>query len=288
MSPLLDPRGRVLVEAHNVMPIKILKHQECRVDEEFVGNCNLTNRKKRSMIKEKFNARFGKQAYDIHGEKIDREDYLPIFIPMTHIEAFEDYKKSIEVERLQNHILALGYKFSTNVHNKEEMFSLFVEQMGERDDFPNRDEIVEFICENTQWNICDKCMMIEISEDLVWLGSDGSSKEQEDIGEKLGNYANYVAICDDCFNYCEKLFNADVKTLIVDVKTRSRLQHVSNAYPISKEEAELLFLHNIEVYRDYQNGATGLVELLNEIDEDGDMNYCIEQETIFGLNNTQN
>ena len=61
-----------------------MHNNECKPGEIFVGNCRL-DRNMDYLTGVKF--RIGEQARDIHGEKLDRDQYRPLFI------AAEDEKK---------------------------------------------------------------------------------------------------------------------------------------------------------------------------------------------------
>jgi hypothetical protein len=66
---------------------------------------------------------------------------------------------------------------------------------------------------------------------------------------------------------------------INDILSRNHLEHIPWAYEISIDEAKQLF-PEMEIYRDYENGAQGLVLNISEIEEEPEMSYCIEEITL--------
>lgn len=68
---------------------------------------------------------------------------------------------------------------------------------------------------------------------------------------------------------------------IDEILGRKHLTHIPWAHKITLDEAKLLF-PEMEIYRDYDNGAQGLVMSMEELEEEPDMPYCVE---IFTLKN---
>ncbi|MFA6195284.1 MAG: hypothetical protein WC656_01415 [Sulfurimonas sp.] len=62
---------------------------------------------------------------------------------------------------------------------------------------------------------------------------------------------------------------------IDEIFGRKHLKHIPWAYEISLDEAKLLF-SEMEIYRDYHNGAQGLVLSMEELEEEPDIPYCVE------------
>ncbi|SMP89592.1 hypothetical protein SAMN06314019_1105 [Epsilonproteobacteria bacterium SCGC AD-311-C15] len=67
-----------------------------------------------------------------------------------------------------------------------------------------------------------------------------------------------------------------IAKMIDEILCRKHLAHGYLAFHISTEEAKQLF-PEMEIYRDYENGAQGLVLSMSELEEEPEMSYCVEE-----------
>ncbi|WP_294963356.1 hypothetical protein [Sulfurimonas sp.] len=66
---------------------------------------------------------------------------------------------------------------------------------------------------------------------------------------------------------------------INDILNRDCLKHLPLAYRISNDEAKQLF-PEMEIYRDYGNAEQGLVLSFEEIENETEMDYCVEHDSL--------
>ncbi len=83
----------------------------------------------------------------------------------------------------------LGFIFTHKLYKLDENLEKYEAQCKETNKSVDKASFVMFISECTEWNICDACGLIEVSESLKWLSDDDYVKCEED----------YVALCDCCY-----------------------------------------------------------------------------------------
>ena len=66
---------------------------------------------------------------------------------------------------------------------------------------------------------------------------------------------------------------------INEILGRKHLTHIPWAFSISINEAKQLF-QIMEVYRDYEDGAQGLVLSIEELEDEPEVAYCVELDAL--------
>jgi len=70
-----------------------------------------------------------------------------------------------------------------------------------------------------------------------------------------------------------------VSMLILKILKRKHLTHIPWAFRINTDEAKQLF-SEMEIYRDYGNGAQGLVLSMFELETETNVDYCVEKDAL--------
>lgn len=116
----------------------------------------------------------------------------------------EDYTHKVPLEgarhdRAQKEIEKLGFSFGEGFPHQDKLDEYFSLLDG---DAPTKESFVEFLNENTEWNICDCCGKIEKSIDLIWI-TDGVGasciSDEHETHNLLVHEGGFDAVCSDCF-----------------------------------------------------------------------------------------
>ena len=127
-----------------------------------------------------------------------------------------------------------GLKFSPhigNVGSKIEEFNFWLNIENHKFDFQqtdNRDTLVEFINEYTEWNICDCCGLIELSTDLIWDSEEVWDEDYQNFRFLSSTTIPTEAVCKSCINEAGEISKFSLEDLSDRLKENGMLFRVSD------------------------------------------------------------
>ena len=71
-----------------------------------------------------------------------------------------------------------------------------------------------------------------------------------------------------------------ISKIILEILSRKHLTHIPWAFSIDIDEAKQLF-SEMEIYRDYGDGAQGLVLSMFELETETNVDYCVEKDALM-------
>ena len=148
-------------------------------------------------------------------------DHCSIYNEETDM--YEKYLNQDVIEKIT------GLKFSPhigNVGSKIEEFNYWLNRENYLFDYKqtdNRDTLVEFINEYTEWNICDCCGLIEISTDLVWDSEEVWDEDYQNFRFLRATAIPTEAVCKSCINEAGKISKFSLEDLTARLKQNGLL-----------------------------------------------------------------
>ena len=122
-----------------------------------------------------------------------------------------------------------GLKFSPhigNVDSKIEEFNYWLNRENYLFDYKqtdNRDTLVEFINEYTNWNICDCCGLIELSTDLIWDSEEVWDEDYQNFRFLKATAIPTEAVCEVCMNKAGEISKFSLEDLTARLKQNGLL-----------------------------------------------------------------
>ena len=122
-----------------------------------------------------------------------------------------------------------GLKFSPhigNVDSKIEEFNYWLNRENYLFDYKqtdNRDTLVEFINEYTDWNICDCCGLIELSTDLIWDSEEVWDEDYQNFRFLKATAIPTEAVCEVCMNKAGEISKFSLEDLTARLKQNGLL-----------------------------------------------------------------
>ena len=87
----------------------------------------------------------------------------------------------------------------------------------------NRDTLVEFINEYTNWNICDCCGLIELSTDLIWDSEEVWDEDYQNFRFLRATTIPTEAVCEVCMNKAGEISKFSLEDLTARLKQNGLL-----------------------------------------------------------------
>lgn len=122
-----------------------------------------------------------------------------------------------------------GLKFSPhigNVDSKIEEFNYWLNRENYLFDYKqtdNRDTLVEFINEYTNWNTCDCCGLIELSTDLIWDSEEVWDEDYQNFRFLKATAIPTEAVCEVCMNKAGEISKFSLEDLTARLKQNGLL-----------------------------------------------------------------
>ena len=136
------------------------------------------------------------------------------------------YKKVVNQDVIEQ---LTGLKFSPhigNVDSKIEEFNYWLNRENYLFDYKqtdNRDTLVEFINEYTDWNICDCCGLIELSTDLIWDSEEVWDEDYQNFRFLKATAIPTEAVCEVCMNKAGEISKFSLEDLTARLKQNGLL-----------------------------------------------------------------
>lgn len=136
------------------------------------------------------------------------------------------YKKVVNQDVIEQ---LTGLKFSPhigNVDSKIEEFNYWLNRENYLFDYKqtdNRDTLVEFINEYTNWNICDCCGLIELSTDLIWDSEEVWDEDYQNFRFLKATAIPTEAVCEVCMNKAGEISKFSLEDLTARLKQNGLL-----------------------------------------------------------------
>ena len=159
---------------------------------------------------------------ELHDDDAALCDHCSVFNEETDM-----YQKVVNQDVIEQ---LTGLKFSPhmgNVGSKIEEFNFWLNIENHKFDFQqtdNRDTLVEFINEYTEWNICDCCGLIEVSSDLFWDSSDACDDDYTNFRFLQGSMVSFDAVCQDCLNKAGMITHSCIEDIALRLK-ENKMKH---------------------------------------------------------------
>ena len=137
-----------------------------------------------------------------------------------------------------------GLKFSPhigNVGSKIEEFNFWLNIENHKFDFQqtdNRDTLIEFINEYTDWNICDCCGLIELSTDLIWDSEEVWDEDYQNFRFLRATTIPTEAVCKSCINEAGEISKFSLEDLTARLKQNGLLFRESDKVLIENFDFE--------------------------------------------------
>lgn len=138
-------------------------------------------------------------------------DHCSIYNEETDM--YEKYLNQDVIEKIT------GLKFSShigNVGSKIEEFNYWLNRENYLFDYKqtnNRNTLVEFINEYTNWNICDCCGLIELSTDLIWDSDEVYDEDYQNFRFLRATSIPSDAFCKGCLDLAGEIAKPDLETI---------------------------------------------------------------------------
>lgn len=148
-------------------------------------------------------------------------DHCSIFNEETNM-----YQKAVHKDVIEK---ITGLKFSPHIGNigsKVEEFNFWLNIENRKFDFKqtdNKDTLIEFINEYTDWNICDCCGMIEISKDLIWDSDEVYDEDYQNFRFLRATSISTEAVCKGCINEAGEISKFSLEELSNRLKQNKML-----------------------------------------------------------------
>ena len=146
-------------------------------------------------------------------------------------EEIDMYQKVVNQDVIEQ---LTGLKFSPhigNVDSKIEEFNYWLNRENYLFDYKqtdNRDTLVEFINEYTEWNICDCCGLIELSTDLIWDSEEVWDEDYQNFRFLSSTTIPTEAVCKSCINEAGEISKFSLEDLSDRLKENGMLFRVSD------------------------------------------------------------
>lgn len=158
---------------------------------------------------------------ELHDDDAVLCDHCSVFNEETNM-----YQKVVNQDVIEQ---LTGLKFSPHigVDSKIEEFNYWLNRENYLFDYKetdNRDTLVEFINEYTDWNICDCCGLIELSTDLIWDSSDACDDDYTNFRFLQGSMVSFDAVCQDCLNKAGMITHSCIEDIALRLK-ENKMKH---------------------------------------------------------------
>lgn len=136
------------------------------------------------------------------------------------------YQKALHQDVIEK---ITGLKFSPHIGNigsKVEEFNFWINIQNHKFDFKqidNRDILIEFINDYTDWNICDCCGLIEVSTDLIWDSEEVWDEDYQNFRFLKATTIPTEAVCKSCINEAGKISKFSLEDLNARLKQNGLL-----------------------------------------------------------------
>lgn len=158
---------------------------------------------------------------ELHDDDAVLCDHCSVFNEETDM-----YKKVVNQDVIEK---LTGLKFSPhigNVDSKIEEFNYWLNRENYLFDYKqtdNRDTLIEFINEYTDWNICDCCGLIELSTDLIWDSEEVWDEDYQNFRFLKATAIPTEAVCKSCINEAGEISKFSLEDLTARLKQNGLL-----------------------------------------------------------------
>ncbi|MCT7563310.1 hypothetical protein N5U23_04690 [Aliarcobacter butzleri] len=189
-------------------------------------------------------------------------DHCSIFNEETNM-----YQKAVHKDVIEK---ITGLKFSPHIGNigsKVEEFNFWLNIENRKFDFKqtdNKDTLIEFINEYTDWNICDCCGMIEISKDLIWDSDEVYDEDYQNFRFLRATSIASEALCKGCLDLAGEIAKPNLETITSRIIENNLIFRVG----------EIVLLENVEW--DNKLKTNSLIAKISSINETKET-YTLEE-----------
>jgi len=187
----------------------------------------------------------------IDGTVVKAEDFY------KEVRSFKDSNYSVytqegrtrkaKASELKYYFEHFGLSFDHQLNDLNSKLELAEELLALRDNNIDLeyDDIIEFITEHTEWNICDCCGKIDKSSDLIWIGERENLFDDDYVMAKFMNEALdpcVQALCVECFDDFKEMTFLSLKTVNSRLAANKRIYDtgdkvyvIDNQHPLSSK-----------------------------------------------------